>query len=84
MKSYRIDFHKGVNIVGDKAILEPGFVTFADGVDLRSGLPRPFYMPQYSHDATAGSNCVFEFRDQWFYSQDYREYATEYINGQLS
>lgn len=80
MKSYRMDLHKGVNVVGDKAVIPEGFMSFADGIDLRSGMPRPFHMPLYFNTVDTGTICAYEYRDIWKYSTSYREYTAEYLN----
>ena len=82
MKNYRIDLAKGINTISDKAILAPGFVTIADGVDLRSGMARPFLGPRTLEETTANQTCIFSYRNKFFTSAERRQYVAETVNGQ--
>ena len=82
MKNYRIDLAKGINTISDKAILAPGFVTIADGVDLRSGMARPFLGPRTLEETTANQTCIFSYRNKFFTSAECRQYVAETVNGQ--
>ncbi len=80
-KSYRFDFSKGINVVGDKSTLGPGWVTVANNVDLRSGLPSPYKAPTHFKSAPYGTTKIFEFRGKFYYSEGNRDYAAEYVDG---
>ena len=82
MKSYRLDLSRGVNVVADKATLQPGFVTIADGVDLRSGTARPFNSYLYLSDADINDTCIFSYRNKVIRSSDWRDYVAETVAGQ--
>jgi len=74
LKTQRFDFRGGVNVVGDKASMFPGyaesmgrgpgdrtqtgFVTVMDNVDLRSGQPRALRAPQYRADIVPPAGSV--------------------------
>lgn len=81
MKKVRINFEKGINNVGDKAIIEEGYATILDNVDLRSGSPRPFMAPQFLHNAPGGTKRHFQFRGKWHYAPNWRDYLGEFIGG---
>ena len=81
MKTYRHDFQKGINVVGDKAIIGSGFVSIADNCDLRSGAPRALNAPTYFMSATAGTTKIYEYRGKWIFSSIWKDYVAEYING---
>ena len=81
MKTYRMEFQRGINIVGDKAVIRPGFVDVAENVDLRSGMPRAVKAPEFVATAHITSTKIFEYRGKWYYSQRWRDYQAEYING---
>ena len=80
-KTARFSFAKGVNVVGDKAIMEDGFATILDNVDLRSGSPRPFPAPLYEFNAPTGTTRSWSYRGRWFHSANWRNYVGEYIGG---
>lgn len=80
-KTFRFQFDKGVNVVADKATLEPGYVTVADNVDLRAGLPRPFKAPVKYSNAPGGTTRIFEYRGKFYTSSTMRDYAAEYVDG---
>ncbi len=91
MKSYLVSLAKGINTVSDKALLEPGFGTCLDNVDLRSGSIRPFYTPtpvlgvHYSlpinHLSDAGNDIrsIFWTRGMFILSKYERDYTSEYV-----
>lgn len=82
MKKYRIDLSKGINIELDKALHDGGFVSVADGVDVRSGMAKPFKSYLYVKDASSDDKCIFSYRNKIYTSSDYRHYCVETINGQ--
>lgn len=82
MKSYRVDSSKGINVVSDKAVLPPGHVTIADGVDVRSGQVRPFLGPLTVESASSSVNCLYSYRNKFFTSVEQRSYVAETVNGQ--
>lgn len=81
MKTYRVNFVKGINNVGDKAIIPEGYCTILDNVDLRSGSPRPFKAPLFQFDVTSTTTRSWSYRGNWFHSANWRDYVGEYIGG---
>ena len=82
MRKYRLDFSKGVNSIGDKGIIGPGWASVLDNVDLRSGSPRPLgNITPSLETVTAGTKCIFNRRGLWSYSSSYRDYAYEFLAG---
>lgn len=81
MKNTRIDFTKGINEIGDKAIIAEGLLTIADNVDLRSGSARSFRAPVRVGGTTPPSDAVqlFVYRGKFYYSSVRRHYATDYF-----
>jgi hypothetical protein len=86
MKTYKIDFSKGLNVVTDKRLTPEGYIVLADNIDLRSGSLHPFKFPEpyigISGGIPAGTTCIWEFKNNWFFSALYRTYTAEYINTQ--
>jgi len=81
MEKHVLDFTLGVNTVGDKAIIKPGFATMLDGVDLRSGSPRCYPSPVKVKDAVSQTTRrIFEFHGRIFESDKWRDYATQVEN----
>jgi hypothetical protein len=80
-KTYRISFDKGVNVVGDKAIIPEGFSTILDNVDLRSGSPRPFKAPEWQFATPATTSRSWSYRGRWFHSDNWQDHTGEYIGG---
>jgi len=80
-KTFRINFEKGINVVGDKAIIPEGFATILDNVDLRSGSIRPFRSPEYQFQVTNTTARSWSYRGRWFHSDDWKDYSGEYIGG---
>ena len=81
MKTYRVSFVKGINNVGDKAIIPEGYATILDNVDLRSGSPRPFKAPLFSFSVSDTTARSWSYRGNWFHSANWRDYVGEYIGG---
>jgi hypothetical protein len=81
MKSVRVNFEKGINNVGDKAILPDGYSTILDNVDLRSGSPRPFRAPEFQFSPPSGTTRSFQYRGRWHHSPNWRDYVAEFIGG---
>jgi len=86
MKTFKVDFSKGINLVTDKRLLPEGYLVLADNIDLRSGSIRPFKMPEpfttLPGGITSGTTCLWEFKNNWFFSSLYRQYAAEYVSSQ--
>src|SRR5664279_1264541 len=80
-KTYRLNFEKGINVVGDKAILPDGFVTMADNVDLRSGTAKPFKSPEFQLNVGNTNTRSWSYRWRWFHSDYWRDYVGEFIGG---
>ncbi len=79
--SPRFQFNNGINVVGDKGIIGPGWLTVADNVDLRSGVPRPIPSPRpIPVVVDSDTVCIYKRRGKWYQSSLYRDYAAEYIN----
>lgn len=81
MKTYRINFVRGINNVGDKAIIPDGYCTILDNTDLRSGSPRPFKAPLFDFDVDNTITKSWSYRGNWFHSKNWRDYVGEYIGG---
>jgi hypothetical protein len=75
MKTFRFDFTGGINNVGDKAIIDNRFLTFADNVDLRSGSIKPFKSPTFKMNATAGTTRIWEHKGVFYQSAAWRDYT---------
>ena len=86
MKTFKVDFSKGINLVTDKRLLPEGYLVLADNIDLRSGSIRPFKMPEpfttFSGGVPSGTTCLWEFKNNWFFSSLYRQYTAEYVSSQ--
>ena len=86
MKTFKVDFSHGLNLVTDKRMLPEGYIVLADNIDLRSGAIRPFKMPEpyigISGNIPAGTTCIWEFKNSWFFSSYYRQYVGEYTSTQ--
>ena len=86
MKTYKVDFSKGINVVTEKRLVPEGYIVLADNIDLRSGSLHPFKFPEpyigISGGIPAGTTCLWEFKNNWFFSALYRTYAGEYVNTQ--
>lgn len=96
-KTLRVDYSGGINAITDKTLIPDKFATALDNVDLRSGFPRPFKEPIYKDssyyldtngnriagnpDITNSTNKIFNFRGRWIYSDNWRDYIGEYIDG---
>lgn len=81
-KSFRSQMSSGVNIIADKGLDGDGWVSVADNVDLRSGVARSLPWPIRTELVVpATTNCIYERRGKWFFSNNYRDYAAEYIYG---
>ncbi len=75
MKTFRFDFTGGINTVGDKAIIDNRFMTFADNVDLRSGSIKSFKSPTFKMNATAGTTRIWEHKGVFYQSAAWRDYT---------
>lgn len=82
MKTVRLDFSGGVNVITDKSVLPDKFASIMDNVDLRSGFPRCVKEPIF-YRAVDGSSTkqIFSYRGRWITSDKARDYAAEFING---
>lgn len=77
----RVDFLGGVAIVPDKAVSGGGrYVSVADNVDLRSGLPRCISAPSLVGPAARGASHMFYFRGKVWQSSNDRHYVAM-LNG---
>lgn len=79
MKTVRIDFSKGMNLVGEKRLLPEGYCLLADNVDLRSGTMRPFHFPDFFKTAPSGTTRIWEYRGKWYNSALWRDYQGEVV-----
>ena len=91
MKQVRVNFSGGVNVIADKSLMEDHYGSVMDNVDLRSGFPRCvkepiFYRLVYGpySDPVYGSTYqdtkkIFSFRGRWIYSDNWRDYSTEFV-----
>jgi len=81
-KTFRSHIAGGINIVTDKGLNGDGWVSAADNVDLRSGVPRSFPWPVRTELVPSPTtNCIYERRGKWIFSDNYRSYAAERIYG---
>ena len=81
-KQIRLDFSGGVNVIADKSVLPDKFGTVMDNIEVRSGFPRCFKEPIFNHIvADADTTKIFNFRGRWIYSDNWRDYVADYING---
>lgn len=80
-KTFRLAFNKGINVVGDKALLPEGFATVLDNVDLRSGCLRPYRSPEYQFQVDNATVNSWSYRGRWFHSPRNQEHVGEYIGG---
>lgn len=78
-KTYRLSFEKGINVVGDKAILPEGFATVLDNVDLRSGSPRPFKAPEWQFTTPSTTTRSWSYRGRWFHSDNWQDHVGEFV-----
>lgn len=81
MEEQLIDFTLGLNRIGDRTIVRPGFSSVLDGVDLRSGSIRSYPAPVKIQDAADTSRFIFEYRGRLIESATKRDYVTQTING---
>ena len=86
MKTYKVDFSRGINVVTEKRLMPEGYIVLADNIDLRSGSMHPFKFPEpyigISGGIPSGTTCIWEFKNNWFFSALYRAYTGEYVNSQ--
>lgn len=81
-KTFRSHIAGGINIIADKGLEGDGWVSAADNVDLRSGVPRSFPWPVRTELVPSSTtNCIYERRGKWIFSDGYRSYAAERIYG---
>jgi len=81
-KQIRLDFSGGVNIIADKSVLPDKFGTVMDNINVRSGFPRCFKEPVFNQIvANADTTKIFNFRGRWIYSENWRDYVADFING---
>ena len=82
MKQIRLDFSGGLNIIADKSVLPDKFGTVMDNIDLRSGFPRCFKEPLFNRIVSGSTTKkIFNFRGRWIFSDRWRDYVADYING---
>lgn len=93
MKQVRVNFSGGVNTLIDKSLIPDTFATVLDNIDLRSGFPKSVKEPIFSHLLYGPSSAIvvgeqykntkqiFSYRGRWIYSDNYRDYATSYLQG---
>lgn len=81
MKTFRLSFEKGVNSVGDKAIIPEGFCSFIDNADLRSGSLKPVPVPEWQFPVASTTTRSWSYRGRWFHSASWRDYVGEFIGG---
>lgn len=82
MKQIRLDFSGGVNVIADKSVLPDKFGTVMDNIDVRSGFPRCFKEPIFNQIvANTDTTKIFNFRGRWLYSNNWRDYVADYIDG---
>ncbi len=91
MRTQLVSFAKGINQVSDKALLEPGFVTCLDNIDIRSGSIRPFQAPtleselgssssiNYLSDPSSDVRYLYWNRGQFILSKLPRDYTSELV-----
>ena len=81
-KQIRLDFSGGVNVIADKSVLPDKFGTVMDNIDVRSGFPRCFKEPIFNQIvANTDTTKIFNFRGRWIYSENWRDYVADFING---
>ena len=81
-KQIRLDFSGGVNVIADKSVLPDKFGTVMDNIDVRSGFPRCFKEPIFNQIvANTDTTKIFNFRGRWIYSDNWRDYVADFING---
>ena len=70
----------------DKRLVPEGYIVLADNIDLRSGSLRPFKFPEpyigIQGGIPSGTTCIYEFKNNWFFSSLYRDYTSEYVSAQ--
>jgi|GEM_PF-4870153 len=82
-KGVKAKFELGVNSIMDPVMVPEGFGRVCDGLELRSGVARPWQLPTIFHPVSDPTiNCIWEYRGLWFYSKLFRTYHGEYIQGQ--
>ena len=88
-KDVRLDFSGGLNSVIDKTVVPDKFGTVLDNIDLRSGFLRCVREPIFDHvvsnpsynTSRANTSKIFNYRGRWIYSDNWRDYVADYING---
>lgn len=80
-KTHRVSYEKGINVVGDKAILPDGFATILDNVDLRSGTPKPFKAPEWQFATASTTTRSWSYRGRWFHSANWQDHVGEFTAG---
>jgi hypothetical protein len=83
-KSIKARAELGVNSIMDPVMVPDGFSRVCDGLDLRSGVARAFQLPHVFKELVSPTttNCIWEYRNQWYESALWRTYHGEYINAQ--
>lgn len=82
MKQIRLDFSGGVNVITDKSVIPDKFGTVMDNIDLRSSFPRCFKEPIFQQIVSESTTKkIFNYRGRWIYSDNWRDYVADFING---
>lgn len=88
-KSVRLDFSGGLNSIIDKTVVPDKFGTVLDNINLRSGFLRCVKEPIFDHIVSnpsyqlqlSNTSKIFNYRGRWLYSDNWRDYVADYING---
>lgn len=82
-KTIKAKSHLGINTIMDSVMVPDGFSRVCDGLDVRSGVARPWQLPSHYRSLTSSSTmCIWEYRNKWYESSLYRTYHGEYLYGQ--
>ena len=82
MRSYRVDFTKGMSAVVDPRLLGDGYAVFVDSVDFSAFAASSFRAPVFRREAPAGTVHAFEYRGKWHFSAEHRHWAADFIGRQ--
>ena len=82
-KSIRINYSNGISVEVEKPIIQTGFATILDNVDLKSGFIKPFKEPRYfsSRNLPISTTGIFSYKGKWIFSKNKRDYVAEDIFG---
>lgn len=82
VRSFRVDYTKGISAVVEPRLLGDGYAVFMDNADLSAFAISSYRAPVYRMPVPDGTTCAFEYRGKWHFSSEKRHWAAEFIGKQ--